>query len=49
MIRYILDCISMLVFFAIMYFAFIIGDVYENKIRCERGYQPACQAYNIGD
>ncbi|MBQ9236124.1 MAG: hypothetical protein IJ184_06665 [Alphaproteobacteria bacterium] len=48
MIKYILDGFSMILFFAAMYFLLIVGDVWENKIRCEHGYQPACQAYNIG-
>lgn len=47
MIRYILDGISMLLFFGLLYALLIIGDVWENKIRCERGYQPACQALDL--
>ena len=44
MIRFILDGISMLLFFSLMYALLIVGDVWENKIRCERGYIPACKA-----
>lgn len=44
MIRFILDGISMLLFFSLMYALLIVGDVWENKIRCERGYIPACEA-----
>ena len=49
MIKNILDFISMAAFFALLYFLLIIGDVWENKVRCDRGYTPACQAYNISE
>ncbi len=49
MIKYILDGISMLLFFGLLYALLIIGDVWENKVRCDRGYTPACQAYNISE
>lgn len=44
MLRLFLDGLAMVVFFALMYFALIIGDVWENKVRCERGYYPACES-----
>jgi hypothetical protein len=49
MIKNILDFISLVTFFAFLYFLLIIGDVWENKVRCDRGYTPACQAYNISE
>lgn len=47
MIKYVVDGISMLVFIGLFYTLLIVGDVWENKIRCERGYQPACQALRL--
>lgn len=47
MIKYILEGLPLLLFFCLLYALLIVGDVWENQIRCSRGYQPACQALNI--
>ena len=47
MLRFVLDGISMLLVLCVMYFLLIFGDIWDNKVRCDRGYEPACQALNM--
>lgn len=47
MLRFVLDGISMLLVLCVMYFLLIFGDIWDNKVRCDRGYEPACRALSM--
>ena len=42
--RMILDAIGMAMFLVFMWLALAVGSVWEDEVRCSRGYTEACLA-----
>jgi hypothetical protein len=43
MIKLLFQCLLGMMFVFAMYILLIIGSVWEDEVRCNNGYQPACE------